>query len=99
LSLRINFLQPTARSLVIPKFSPGNATAELTGAGEPIPARFERILELTIPYADLGWRPRDGVQFFVQLLQGSVELERHPAVGALSFAVPDEQFEVENWRV
>jgi hypothetical protein len=28
-----------------------------------------------------------------------VELERYPTVGMLGFAVPDELFEIENWRV
>jgi hypothetical protein len=107
LALRINFLQPAGRALIIPKFLPGQAVAGLwdaiadrcVRASESSQTRYDRILELTIPYADLSWESGDAVQFFVQILQGGVELERHPGVGTLNFTVPDEQFEVENWRV
>jgi len=37
-----------------------------------------------------GWKAGDTAQFFVQLLQEGVELERHPSMGALNFIVPDE---------
>ena len=37
--------------------------------------------------------------FFVQLLEQDVELERHPDIGALSLTVPDELFATENWWV
>jgi hypothetical protein len=61
--------------------------------------KFDRILELGVPLADLGWKTREQASFFVQLLEQDVELERHPDFGALSLTVPDEQFAAENWWV
>jgi alpha-amylase/alpha-mannosidase (GH57 family) len=107
LSLRINFLEPASRALVVPELKAGAVRAELldtTNAnGVPVGGtpemRIARILELTLSYAALEWQPRDRVRFFVQLLREGVEVERHPSVGLLSFSVPDELFEVENWRI
>jgi hypothetical protein len=61
--------------------------------------KFDKILELGIPLADLGWEQRDQAAFFIQLLDQDVELERHPDIGTLSLPVPDELFTAENWWV
>ncbi len=107
LTLRINFLQPHGESLVVSGFAVGVSQAELFDTSAAVPrkigetreVRFLRVLEVAMPYETLRWKARDEVLFFAQLLQNGVELERYPAVGTLGFVVPDEQFEVENWRV
>jgi alpha-amylase/alpha-mannosidase (GH57 family) len=107
-ALRVNIVQPHHHSLIVPKLRRGKITCELwetdpTGSykkqGLIKEAQFQRIVELAVPFKSLGWEMRDHVAFFVQFLEGEVELERHPEMGTLSFVVPDEEFEVQNWRV
>jgi alpha-amylase/alpha-mannosidase (GH57 family) len=108
LALRINFLHPTQRAIMIPQLRHGTPKCELwdtTSAksarkiAEQAEVRFENIVEMSAAFASLGWQQRDEIAFFAQLLEKDVELERHPEMGTLNFPVPDEQFEVENWRV
>ncbi len=108
-ALRINFIQPQqAHAIVIPKLKLGHPRCELWDTegekggrklGEITRIAFGRILELAVPFSTLGWKPGDVVAFSTQLLDGQVEMERHPEMGVLSFEVPDEQFEAENWSV
>ncbi len=108
LALRVNIVQPRNHALIVPRLKPGCPTCELwqtspddvlrkIGTIEQI--AFDKVIEVAVSHSTLGWKPRDEVSFFIQVLQKEVELERHPDIGKLSFAVPDEQFEVENWRV
>jgi alpha-amylase/alpha-mannosidase (GH57 family) len=107
-SLRINFVEPTHRALIIQRLVPKLNSAELwltesdssyRKLSDVTSIRFDRILELAIPLADLGWNRRDVAAFFVQVLDQDVELERHPDIGTLSLTVPDELFAAENWWV
>jgi hypothetical protein len=107
-SVRVNIVQPRHHALIVSKLRPGRMTCELwetdpEGSYKKLEAikdsQFERIIEVGVPFEVLGWRARDQVAFFVQLVDGEVELERHPEMGTLGFAVPDVDFEVENWRV
>jgi alpha-amylase/alpha-mannosidase (GH57 family) len=106
--LRVNFVEPTQRALIIPRLKRGVAAGELWGTGpggenrklmDVGQIRFEKILELGIPLADLGWKQRQQASFFVQLLESGVELERHPGIGTLNMMVPDELLSTENWWV
>jgi alpha-amylase/alpha-mannosidase (GH57 family) len=108
LALRVTFLQPTQRVLIMPQLRRGTPKCELLDASpdgatrkpaEVTEVQFENILEISAPFSVFGWRERDRVSFFAQLLENDMELERHPEMGTLNFAVPDEQFEMENWRV
>jgi alpha-amylase/alpha-mannosidase (GH57 family) len=73
---------------------------EFTPAGEINNAGLWRdIVELAIPFSELRCNPRERVGFFVQILDNSIELERHPEAGTIQFVTPDESFEVENWSV
>ena len=107
-ALRVNIVQPHHHALVIPKLRRGKMSCELwetdsTGSYRKLAtikdAQYKRIVELAVPFELLGWNVRDQAAFFVQFLEGEVELERHPEMGTLSLVVPDEGFEVENWRV
>jgi alpha-amylase/alpha-mannosidase (GH57 family) len=58
-----------------------------------------RVLEASIPFADLGLASGDRVAFFVAVYgAGNVELERHPANRAVEVTTPDALFEARNWR-
>ena len=107
-SVRVNIVQPRHHALIVSKLRPGKIACELwetdpEGSSKKVGAiknaQFQRIVEVAVPFESLGWKARDQVAFFVQFLQGEVELERHPEMGTLGFAVPDADFEVENWQV
>ncbi len=106
--LRLNFVDPTRRTLAVPKLGRAVNHAELwltqpdsspRQLADVTSIRFDQILELGVSLADLGWRKGEQSSFFVQLLDQDVELERHPDVGTLSLTVPDDLFAAENWRV
>jgi alpha-amylase/alpha-mannosidase (GH57 family) len=107
-SLRVNFVDPTHRALIVPRLTPKLKSAELwlteTDASyrklsDVTSIKFDRILEVGIPLSELGWQTRQSAAFFVQLLDQDVELERHPDIGTLNLTVPDELFAAENWWV
>ena len=58
-----------------------------------------KIIELSIPFQDLGIQPRERVQFFVQVQKEELELERYPRSGYLSFQIPDRDFESIHWQI
>ncbi|MCX6339155.1 MAG: glycoside hydrolase family 57 protein [Candidatus Aureabacteria bacterium] len=58
---------------------------------------IDRIIELAIPFRDLGFKKREEVCFYLQVKSGTLELERHPHGGYISFTVPAEDFELERW--
>jgi hypothetical protein len=106
--LRVNFIDPTHRALLIIELAPGLNQADLWVTDpESAPrkltevnlVKFDKILELGISLNDLAWKQREQAAFFIQLLDQDVELERHPDIGTLSLAVPDELFATENWWV
>jgi hypothetical protein len=58
------------------------------------------ILELSIPYADLGLSPGETASFFVAVYDGGgAELERHPWDRTVEFRLADALFEARQWRV
>jgi hypothetical protein len=107
-TLRVNFIDPTHRALMVPSLTPDLKSAALWDT-EPTSSRtklvdielikFDRILELGIPLTALGWNKREHAAFFLQLLEQDVEMERHPDIGTLSLTVPDDLFAAENWWV
>jgi alpha-amylase/alpha-mannosidase (GH57 family) len=58
-----------------------------------------KIIELSIPFAELGFQPREKVQFFMGIQKEELELERYPRSGYLSFQVPDRDFESIHWQI
>jgi len=60
---------------------------------------WNKILELAIPLADLGFQPKQEVEFFTSLKNDKIEIIRLPRESTLKFAVPHEGFERENWMV
>ena len=102
-SLRIRFLQPQAATLVIPVLAPDTAGGQLVRDDTPTvvisDVRYDKVVEIALSFATLGWRPRDQVTFSVHFLDNEIELERHPEVGTITVTLPDSRFELENWRV
>jgi alpha-amylase/alpha-mannosidase (GH57 family) len=62
-------------------------------------AAVGQVLEVSIPFAELGASPGSRVAFFIAIYTAqAAECERHPGQRALELTVPDEQFEARFWR-
>jgi hypothetical protein len=56
------------------------------------------IVELAIPFDDLGLRPNAPFAFFVTIHKEAVEVERHPSHRPIESQVPEGTFEELNWK-
>ena len=57
------------------------------------------IVELAVPFKDLGVSPKDCLNLFLRVERENREIDRYPASGYLSFLVPDKDFEKKVWSV
>ncbi|HXH24598.1 MAG TPA: glycoside hydrolase family 57 protein [Vicinamibacterales bacterium] len=106
IELMFTFLQPPGVRLVV-RGAGGPVEARLLKRGEG--GRWEagdarellvaagEVLELALPFSALGVRTHDRVAFFVVIVQGEVETERHPKLRPIEFDVPDRDFAARNW--
>ncbi len=60
---------------------------------------FRQIVELALPFENLGFHVGEKVSFYLELLEGDLPRERFPRAGNLVFTVPDENFEQVMWQV
>jgi hypothetical protein len=67
----------------------------LSGLAEPV--AFGRTIEIGVPFERLGLKPGERVQMSLRLYQGQLVRGQFPRGAPLSFTVPDEAFEAENW--
>ncbi len=56
------------------------------------------IIEVSVPFADLGAPPNSPIAFFVSIQQSAGELERHPPHRPVESFVPERSFEKVNWK-
>jgi len=101
--LQLTIIEPAPATLQLRRQPDGGIHGELhTAGGQSRPVghgRVQEIVEVAIPFADLGWFPQTMVAWSIHILAQGVELERLPDLGAFSFIVPDERFLAENWSV
>jgi hypothetical protein len=57
----------------------------------------DRVVELAVPFAELGLKEGERVEFAVEVLEGQVELGRYPTDGPCTFSVPGRDFEAMMW--
>ncbi len=57
------------------------------------------IVELALPWAELGFSPGSGVELFVRFSQHGVVLARYPAEHGLTLIRPGEDFSAKHWQV
>ncbi len=57
------------------------------------------IIEMEIPFADIGVSMKDQLQLFVTVKKNGTELEKWPHRGCIMFEAPTEDFEAIMWRV
>jgi len=62
-----------------------------------VQAVAQEVLELAVPFTDLGLRAGDPVGFFVSLHLDGQELERYPSHRPVELTVPSPEFEAYNW--
>jgi hypothetical protein len=58
----------------------------------------DRIVELSIPFAELQLHPKEKVNFCIRVEKGDLEVERYPRSGFLAIVVPDRDFENNFWQ-
>jgi len=59
----------------------------------------KKIIELGVPFADLGLKPGDESRIYISIHQNGLELKRYPQNGFITFNVPDETFHLQTWSV
>ena len=57
------------------------------------------IVELSLPFTELCFHPKDRTNFFLRVEKGDLEVERYPRSGYLSLVIPDRDFENTQWQV
>jgi len=60
---------------------------------------YQKIIELSIPFADLKVKAGQPIEMVLVLERESIELERWPYHGTLRLVVPGENFTLEHWSV
>ena len=100
--LVIGFLEPLDYQVRIALTGAG-ATCELWRAGEQLPVSntvcaVDQIVEISIPFADLGVVPEAPVHFYVECLQQRQSLDRVPREGHIGCTVPTSDFERIMWQ-
>ncbi len=61
--------------------------------------RSDRIVELSIPFAELRLHPKEKVNFYIRVEKEDLEVERYPRNGFLAIVIPDRDFESSVWQV
>jgi hypothetical protein len=104
-AVMIHVAKPKALRIVIPMNSSGRGVSvidEETGERRELPdgtAAIAEILEVGIPWLDLGATTNDRVQFHLSLEKSGGTLAAWPMTGAFTVSVPDADFERRMWSV
>jgi alpha-amylase/alpha-mannosidase (GH57 family) len=103
--LRVGFVDPAEREIVVMEPASRLPVAYLNHAGRPIAngttvsVATGRILELAAPFARLDCGPGQPLRFYVELLRGESSLDRAPREGIFELTVPSPEFERILWQV
>jgi len=103
--LRIGFVDPAEREIVVLEPSAPRPVAVLKHAGRTvtngttIQAATGAIFELAVPFAWLDLAPGDPIRFYVELQTGDSSLDRAPREGILELVAPSPDFERIMWQV
>jgi alpha-amylase/alpha-mannosidase (GH57 family) len=109
-ALCIGFMQPAGWELRVPLAADlpagrlPHGRVQLLQQGEPRPADgvavgIDQTVEASVPFAGLGVRVNEPVQFYVELLQGRQSRDRAPREGVIALACPPPDFERIMWNV
>jgi alpha-amylase/alpha-mannosidase (GH57 family) len=103
-ALRVGFVEPAGWQVVVRQPCRPEQAVELRHGDKIQPAAgvevaIDQIAELAIPFARLGLKVGESLQFFVDLLDGQQSIDRAPREGAISLLVPSADFEQIMWDV
>jgi alpha-amylase/alpha-mannosidase (GH57 family) len=103
--LRIGFVDPVEREIVVMEPAAPRPIAYLNHAGSPtangttVQVATDAIFELAVPFARLDIDPGDPIRFYVELYQGDSSIDRAPREGIFELAAPSPDFERIMWQV
>ena len=103
IGLALEFLTPRPARLVVRRLERGvTAITRDTEGGEPQPvpgARcvIEDILEIGVPFAELGFSVGEPVELMIRVLEGGEPVDHLPKGDLIRFNVPDESFGASMW--
>jgi hypothetical protein len=106
--VHVHFIEPTPAKLVFrldlpdpPQFtlwlSPDGTSFTPARSFDTI--RRKKVIELAMPFKELGLQAGMRVQLVVTVMRGDLELDRVPHHRPLAFTVPDQTFEGAMWKV
>jgi alpha-amylase/alpha-mannosidase (GH57 family) len=106
-ALRVGFVEPAGWEVVITWPAPGGPRAVLrrqetvnqSADDATIAVGLDKILEMAIPFDQLGVKVGDPVQFFVELLEDTQSRDRAPREGTIQLTRPGPDFEQRMWDV
>ncbi|MER3415443.1 MAG: alpha-amylase/alpha-mannosidase [Gemmataceae bacterium] len=102
-AVRIGFVAPAGRDLWL--LQPGRTDQQIVWNGQnPKPVNgvevgLDQVLELAIPFEELGVTVDQPIQFFVELLEGKQSRDRAPRYGTIDLTCPSPDFERIMWDV
>ena len=101
--LQLGFLEPAGLQLKISQPAHAEAKATLYRDGEVVEGAVlqfacDRIVELTMRFADLNVSPEDQLHFYVEVLAEGQSLDRAPREGAIEVTVPSPDYERIMWQ-
>ncbi|HEY2251562.1 MAG TPA: hypothetical protein VGH74_10900, partial [Planctomycetaceae bacterium] len=101
--LRIQFLEPPGYEIRIS--NPGKPTMKGCVyhnreeiAGSAVKVAVQQILEMTVPFANLGLKPDDPIHLYVDVIAEGQSVDRAPREGALEMRVPGPDYEKIMWQ-
>jgi alpha-amylase/alpha-mannosidase (GH57 family) len=103
-ALRVGFVEPAGWEVVVEQPAGPRQQTRLLQQGETRPADkievgIDRIVELSIPFAVLGTKVDQPLQFHVELLAAKQSRDRAPREGTINLTCPSPDFEQIMWDV
>ena len=102
-TIRVVFYEPEGYELQVTKPTgkkPGCTLlhGDVKVAQAHVQAAADLVFEATIPFRSLGVGKEGAIQFFIELHQKELVVERIPTEGAIETAAPGDDFELDNWQ-
>jgi hypothetical protein len=92
--VRLRVCQDAGRTVAMLEHRHGMEWKRVASAADAV---AHEVLEVAVPFADLGLRAGEPVSFFVSLHLNGHELERYPSHRPVELTVPSAEFEAYNW--
>jgi hypothetical protein len=102
--LRIRFHEPQDCEIVISGLRESKVSASLFLNGNCsddglVQVAVDKILELSVPFEQLGVKPDDPIHLFVEAFADDKSIDRAPREGAIELLTPNKDFDKIMWQV